>query len=127
MASRALNGLRVLLLEDELLIALEVEQICQDEGCEQVLTFRDLAEMNDRLATIPEVDLAIIDVVVGSGTTLHFANELRQRKIPFVFATGLSANEEVFGEFSGVPVVTKPYASEKLVQALRTAIAQKAD
>lgn len=122
MESKALAGKRVLLLEDEFLIALDVEQICRDQGCEDVIVFRALSEVPES-ATVPTaVDVAIIDVMVDGGSTFELAHRLRQQKIPFVFATGLSQREEAFQAFESVPVVTKPYAAQQLVSALRSAM-----
>lgn len=125
MADRALEGLRVLLLEDEFLIALDVEQICHDEGCAEVSTFRDLSGVNDALMSDREFDIAIIDVMIGDRMTLPVAQVLQSRGLPFIFATGLSRNEDTFRDFPDVPVVTKPYASHQLVSAMHAALANK--
>ena len=123
LAKGALDGLRVLLLEDELLIALDVEQVCQDEGCAEVTTFRELAEFEPALLDSDRFDIAIIDVMMGDGSTVSFAHTLRSREIPFIFATGLSPTEETFKEFPGIPVVCKPYATHELIAALQTVLA----
>lgn len=125
MAERALEGLRVLLLEDEFLIALDVEQICHDEGCAEVLSFRDLSEIDDAILDANRVDIAIVDVMIGDGMTLPLAERLRCRAIPFVFATGLSRHEDTFSDFPDVPVVTKPYASHQLVSAMKAVVGNK--
>ncbi|HEV7417109.1 response regulator [Tianweitania sediminis] len=122
MADKALAGKRVLLLEDEFLIALDVEHICRDEGCAEVLVFRALAEITEDVITADAVDVAVIDVMIDGGATFDLAHRLRDRNIPFVFATGLSQREEAFQAFEDVPVVTKPYAAPQLVAALRSAM-----
>ena len=125
MADRALEGLRVLLLEDEFLIALDVEQVCHDEGCADVLTCREVAEIEAALGNGKTFDVAIIDVMIGEKTTLPLAATLRKRGLPFIFATGLSRNEDTFRDFPDVPVVTKPYANHQLISAMHSAIASK--
>lgn len=125
MADRALEGLRVLLLEDEFLIALDVEQICHDEGCADVSTFRDLAAIDGALLNEAQFDIAIIDVMMGEHMTLPVARILQSRSLPFIFATGLSRSEDTFRDFPDVPVVTKPYASHQLVSAMQAALANR--
>ncbi|MBS9722527.1 response regulator [Tianweitania sp. BSSL-BM11] len=125
MADQFLKGLRVLLLEDEFLIALDVEQICYDEGCAEVQTFRDLSEVNDAVLNANSFDLAIVDVMMGEGMTLPLADKLRSRGVPFVFSTGLSRTEDTFRDFSDVPVVTKPYASHQLTAAMQAALSTR--
>lgn len=120
-ADGALEGLRVLLLEDEFLISMDVEQTCRDHGCADVLVFRAPTEV-DGAAIHDGVDVAIIDVMVDGGSSLEFARDLHSRNIPFVFATGLSESEEAFFDFPDVPVVTKPYAAGQLIDALQRAM-----
>ena len=114
-----------MLLEDEFLIALDVEQICHDEGCAEVLTFRDLSEIDDAVLDQNSFDIAIVDVMIGDGMTLPLAEMLRKRGLPFIFATGLSRHEETFRDFPEIPVVTKPYASHHLVSAMQAALANR--
>lgn len=125
MADRALEGLRVLLLEDEFLIALDVEQICQDEGCAEIQTYRDISAIDDAVLSSKNIDVAIIDVMMGDGMTLPLAQAFQARGLPFVFATGLSRTEATFQDFPNVPVVTKPYASHQLIAAMQAAIADR--
>jgi DNA-binding response OmpR family regulator len=125
LADRALEGLRVLLLEDEFLIALDVEQICHDEGCAEVQTHRDLSMITGAFLDSESFDVAIVDVMIGDGMTLSLAQTLQNRGLPFIFATGLSRNEDTFEDFPDVPVVTKPYASHQLISAMHAAMANR--
>ena len=114
-----LAGMRILLLEDEFLIAMDVEQLCRDHGAHDVRIIRSL----DELAADPEPrpDAAIIDVMLGEGSTLPFARQLYETGVPFVFASGYSDREEIFRAFPGVSVVGKPYSGDDLVKALAEA------
>lgn len=94
-----LNGLRVLLLEDEVLIAMDVEQLCLDNGAATVKTVRDLAETE---AANPALfDIAIVDLRLGGQSTLGFARRLNEMDIPFIFASGYTDIEEIAQEFRG--------------------------
>lgn len=110
-----LSGLRILLLEDEALIALDVEQICRDHGAEDVVVASSLDEAGSLFAAC---DAAILDVVLGGEPTLDFARMLAERQVPFVFASGHDDLGALSAAFPGVVVVTKPYAGEDIVGAV---------
>jgi len=116
MSSHPLKGLRILILEDEYLIALDVEQLCRDHGAEDVSIAHHIPAISESDA-VP-FDIAIIDLMLHEETTLPFAETLRARGIPFIFATGYADASEKFTRFSGVPVVGKPYSTEELISAL---------
>jgi len=116
-----LGGLRVLVLEDEFLIAMDVEQLCRDHGAEEVVIARDMRDID-----IDDVngrfDVAIVDVMLGGTSTLDFARQLMERGLPFVFASGYANLEEINVSFPGVAVVGKPYGGNDLVQAVAAAV-----
>lgn len=115
-----LDGLRILVLEDEFLIAMDVEQLCRDHGAADVTIVRDLAEI-DRRDELSRFDAAIVDLMLGGASTLDFAARLRNAGIPFVFASGHSDSEEIEGSFPEVQLVAKPYSGDDLIEAVATA------
>lgn len=119
-----LAGLRLLVLEDEFLIAMDVEQLCRDEGAEDVVIHKTLAEA---MADDTTFDAAIVDVSLGSESTLPFAATLRDRGVPFIFASGYTDRSEIAQAFPGIAVVGKPYAGEDLIDALVAAIRARSD
>lgn len=125
LSTMPLAGLRVLILEDEFLIAMDVEQVCRDHGAADVVISRSL----DGLAelTADTFDAAILDLKLGTVSTLDFARELFEAGIPFVFATGYADPSETERDFPGVPVLTKPYLESDLVDALATVSRRIAD
>ena len=115
-----LEGLRILVLEDEFLIAMDVEQLCRDNGASEVETHAALDEVDgDDLGGF---DAAIIDVMLGGVSTLDFARRLEERGVPFIFSTGYADNRDIARLFPGVAVVGKPYSGEALIAALVTAL-----
>ncbi len=76
--SGMLEGLRILVLEDEFLIAMDVEQLCRDHGAVDVTVARSLEEIGEGL----DVDAAIIDVLLNGVSTLDFAAGLEETGIP---------------------------------------------
>jgi CheY-like chemotaxis protein len=117
--SDILKDLKILILEDEFLIAMDVEQICRDNGASVVKVVRSLNELEPN--AIHEFDAAIVDVMLGGVTTLDFAASLRDANRPFLFASGYTDNAELATKFPGVALVTKPYSETELVNALARA------
>ena len=120
MTSKLLGGLRILVLEDEFLIAMDVEYLCLEHGAATVAIASNLADA----PTAFDFDAAIVDLMLGGQSTLDFASELQKRSIPFVFASGYGDREELTRRFPGVSVVTKPYAGNDLMEALAAAAAR---
>ncbi|WP_378947878.1 hypothetical protein [Mesorhizobium sp. ANAO-SY3R2] len=118
-----LSGVRILLLEDEALIALDVEQLCRDNGAEDVVVASSLSEVG----SIPAAyDAAILDVMVGGEPTLDFARALATRQIPFVFASGYDDVSAMSAAFPEVAIVRKPYAGPDLVDAVAASLGKGA-
>lgn len=123
----SLEGMHVLVLEDEILIAMDVEQLCRDCGAADVTIVRDLDQLGpDPFAGAP-FHAAVLDVMVAGRSTVDFARQLQMRRIPFVFATGYVDTDELFEGFAEVEVVDKPYSSTALIKAVAAAIARLRD
>lgn len=120
-APKPLAGFHILILEDEYLIAMDVEQLCLDHGAEEAILVHELDGIEQAVAE-HHFDVAVIDLVLNGRSTLDFARKLRQRNVPFVFATGYNDVDDRFAEFSGIPVVGKPYSAETLIGAISEAI-----
>ena len=117
--SSLLDGMRILVLEDEFLIAMDVEQLCRDHGARDVTILRSLDGLE--LGTAAEHDAAIIDVMLGGTSTLDFARKLHDRGVPFVFASGYTDLDEISRTFPGITLVGKPYSGDDLMAAVATA------
>lgn len=116
--------LKVLLVEDQMLIALDVESMLADHGVSNVTTAASAADALQRLATF-QPDVAILDVNLGVGNSLSVARELVRRKVPFLFATGYGNSEMIPPEFAGLPVVRKPYDSLALIGSIVSILEQR--
>ncbi len=82
-----LAGKRVLVVEDELLVAMLVEDMLLDAGCVIVGPFARVAEAMAAARTMP-VDVALLDVNVAGEMVFPVAYILEERGIPFLFVTG---------------------------------------
>lgn len=116
-----LSGTRLLILEDEFLIAMDLEHLARDHGVEDVLICRAVAEAGTHDGAY---DVAILDVMLGIDTTLDFARRLAAGGVPFIFATGYTDNPAILGEFAEVPIIPKPYTSSQVISALLRALGQ---
>ena len=115
-----LDGLRILVLEDEFLIAMDVEQLCRDHGAADITIARTVGEI-DGQALPARFDVAVVDLMLGEVSTLDFAARLRREGIPFVFASGYSDPDEVKDAFPDIQLVTKPYSGDDLIEAVAMA------
>jgi DNA-binding response OmpR family regulator len=115
-----LNGLRILVVEDEAAISLLLEDMLIDFGCEVVGPAARLAAALD-LAQRETFDLAILDVNVAGEAIYPVAEALDERKVPFVFSTGYGS-AGIKDSYRDRPVVQKPFAQHELRQRLLHAL-----
>ena len=111
-----LNGLRVLVVEDEAAISLLLEDMLLDFGCEVIGPAARLSAALDAVQR-ESIDLAILDVNVAGEPIYPVAEALVQRRIPFVFSTGYGS-AGIKDAFRDRPVLQKPFAQHDLKQKL---------
>lgn len=107
----ALAGLRLLIVEDEMLVAMLLEDLLRSVGCEAVKA----PNVPQALALIEseQIDGALLDVNLRGGRVYPVATELKQRDIPFVFTTGYDENT-IDKCWRDRPVLRKPFALDEL-------------
>lgn len=113
------DGLRVLIVEDEIMITMMMEDLLTDLGCEIVGPAADVAAA---LALIDgqAVSLALLDLNLGHGETGYpVADALAARNIPFAFVTGSGA-DVLRDPHRGRPTLAKPFRLETLEQLVLT-------
>lgn len=115
-----LTGKRILIVEDEPIIAMTVEDIILEMGGIPVGPAANLAE-GLRLAADPALDAALLDVNLNGDRSDAIAHHLDGIGVPYVFATGYGRNG-VEG-FPDAHVIAKPYSAETLSQLLAKVIA----
>jgi DNA-binding NtrC family response regulator len=108
---------RILVVEDETLIAMEIQVTLEDLGCEVIGPVGKL-ETALELARETTPDAAILDVTIRGGKSYPVANELIRRNIPFALATGYGdrALPEAMRDF---PRLTKPFTMADLEKQVR--------
>ena len=107
---------RVLIVEDEYLVALLVEDMLQTLGFE-VAEIAPNINAATKAAESGEFDVAILDVNLNGAISNPVADILTRRNIPFIFATGYgkSGPHELF---AAVPSLQKPFEDDDLERAL---------
>ncbi len=119
-----LNGKRCLVLDDEFLIALDIQQILELAGAKHVASVASASEAIELLRREPKFDLAVLDVKLGSdeGNSLDVAAMLAKAGTPFVFLTGMRVDNVHAKKFPQAPVVEKPYDALTLLDAAQRAL-----
>jgi DNA-binding response OmpR family regulator len=112
-ASPSLAGLRVLVLEDEMLVSLMIEDLLDDQGCHIVGPYDRLLPALDA-ARIQAIDFALLDVNVAGSNAFSVAEALAARNIPFLFLSGYGQGAMPV-EHSDWRVCDKPFRAEALV------------
>ena len=118
-----LDGLRVLVVEDEMLVSMLVEDMLAEFGCDIVGPAPDL-EQAMSLANDAELDAAILDVNVGGRQIFPVADQLKARGIPFAFASGYGEAGLVEAH-RGAPVLQKPFRQGDLERVLKELAAKR--
>lgn len=116
-----LNGVRVLVLEDETLVSMMIEDMLDDLGCRVVGPF---ARLDDALGAVRDgkgIDLALLDVNVGGTRSFPLAEALQAADVPFVFTTGYD-DAGMPGEWRERPSLRKPFMLRDVETALRKAL-----
>ncbi|HEY8352751.1 MAG TPA: response regulator [Sphingomonadales bacterium] len=111
-----LRDLRVLIVEDETLVALLMEDILSDLDCKVVGTVARVSQALELLKNM-EVDVAILDVNVGGQEVYPVASALSEAGTPFIFATGYG-EAGIAEPWSNRPLLHKPFHNEDLVNAV---------
>lgn len=109
-------GLRVLLVEDEPLVAMLFETLLSDAGCEVIGPAARIATAGALLEQ-HGADAAILDINVSGEPVYPLASVLDARRIPFLFVTGYT-EADVAPDFRDRPVLRKPFRRHQLMQAL---------
>ncbi|HWL95571.1 MAG TPA: response regulator [Phycisphaerae bacterium] len=122
MSNELLAGRRILVVEDEMLVLMNVEYLLADLGCESVAA---AATVDQALQLIEAqvFDAAVVDVNLNGHESYPVADALAARGVPFAFSTGYS-DAGMKDEYRDRPILRKPYQQGGLAQILASLLAR---
>jgi CheY-like chemotaxis protein len=112
--TEALQGVKVLVVEDEYLVATLMENMLASAGCVVAGPIPRLAQALDA-ASSEACDVAVLDVNLAGERVYPVADILAQRNVPFVFVTGYGV---LPGEYANRPRLCKPFKMADLLDTL---------
>ena len=114
---------RVLVVEDEALVAMLIEDMILDSGDEMV---GSACRLSDALVLAQETraDVALLDINLGGALAYPVADVLRERGVPIVFTSGYGS-AGLIERFQDCPILDKPFDQPSLEQAIHTVLRTK--
>lgn len=116
-----LNGTSILVVEDQSLIAMDVEDTLREMGAQDIRLISNAEEAVAALTTF-NPHIAILDFNLGSVTSETVAEHLSERGIPFIFMTGYSDQSSIPERFRHIEVIRKPIDISSLSMKLNSMI-----
>jgi CheY-like chemotaxis protein len=114
-AALPLAGLRVLVLEDEMILAMDLSDMLSGFGCVSSIASRVPKALDMLVAQ--DFDAAVVDVNLAGVSVYPVADELMRRGIDLVIVTGYG-EEGVLPHYRTAPIISKPYTRDDILQAL---------
>lgn len=112
---------RTLVVEDNAMIALDIESMLLANGIETVLLAKTLREATEHVKNMLP-NLAILDFRLPEGDSLEFARSLTSQTIPMIFVSGMAERVSLPQDLMNVPIVEKPFTQEALFTAIQAAM-----
>jgi CheY-like chemotaxis protein len=116
-------GARVLIVEDEIVVALFLEDLLAEFGYEVAGI---VSHLDDAMGRPNDYDIAVLDVHLNGRNVFDFADRLAARGTPFVFATGYGARG-IPDRHCARPVLQKPFRPDELKRVLKEVAAEESD
>ena len=117
-----LRGVTVLVVEDDLLLAIALEDTLVGMGA----VVLDVCHTLDQAMAWADADdfaVAVLDFSLGPNSVAPLARRLARRSVPFIFHTGMSRSEPSLMEWRDFPIVEKPASPHTLVAAIKSVLA----
>lgn len=119
--TQPLNGRRVLVVEDESLVAMLLQTILEDMECVPIGPASNIDEGEAMARDTEELDAALLDVNVAGRQVFPVAEVLKARGVPFVFSTGYGEGG-LPEEWRGAVTIQKPFTEATIRDALMKAM-----
>ncbi|HXV25730.1 MAG TPA: response regulator [Alphaproteobacteria bacterium] len=112
--------LRVLVVEDESLVAMMLGDMLADLGCSVIGPARNRSKALHLIAGGDAIDLVLLDVNLGGENAYEVADALEERKIPYLFVSGYGSGG-IDPRYAKAPVLTKPLQIAALTRVIEAA------
>ncbi len=115
-AGEFLQGLRILLVEDDPLIRLDVETGLAELGA--IVT--PASNVSKALVALgaSALDFAVLDFELGTETSEPIAKAAQARNVPFLYLSGYSEHDERFSPWPGICILAKPLSAAKIARGI---------
>jgi CheY-like chemotaxis protein len=123
LASSPLRDRRILVVEDEYLIAMSLQDALETAGSIVVGPAPSVDKALQTIDSESHIDAAVLDVNLGGALSYGVADKLIARKIPFIFTSGYEDNV-LRSRYSGVKNCPKPYLFQAIEEALVKAMSR---
>jgi CheY-like chemotaxis protein len=120
LSKRELSNRKVLVVEDEMMIAMLIEDMLDEFGCKLVGPATNVPRALELIGK-EQVEVAVLDLNLNGKDTYAIADALRQKHVPFIFATGYGSIG-LREEYGDRPVLQKPFQARDLETALKEAL-----
>ena len=120
MSKRELSNREVLVVEDEMMIAMLREDMLDELGCKLVGQAASVPRALELIGN-ESIEVAILDLNLDGKDTYAIADALQRKNVPFIFATGYGS-AGLRQEYGNRPVLQKPFQQKDLEMALTEAL-----
>ena len=122
MSKQELSNRKVLVVEDEMMIAMLIEDMLDEFGCKLVGPATNVPRALELIGK-ESIDVAVLDLNLDGKDTYAIADALQRKNVPFIFATGYGSTG-LRQEYGNRPVLPKPFQARDLENALAEALAR---
>jgi CheY-like chemotaxis protein len=116
LSKRELSNREVLVVEDEMMIAMLIEDMLEEFGCKLVGPATSVPRALELIAN-ESIEIAILDLNLNGQDTYAIADALQQKNVSFIFATGYGS-AGLRKEYENRPILQKPFQQKDLEIAL---------
>jgi CheY-like chemotaxis protein len=120
LSKRELSNREVLVVEDEMMIAMLIEDMLDELGCKLVGQAASVPRALELIGN-ESIEVAILDLNLDGKDTYAIADALQRKNVPFIFATGYGS-AGLRQEYGNRPVLQKPFQQKDLEMALTEAL-----
>lgn len=122
-AGESLRGLRIMLVEDDPLISLDLEVSLSELGA-IVTPASSVPGALKIMASVP-LDFSVLDFELGALTSEPIAHAAIARDVPFLYLSGYSERDERFARWPGIEVLVKPISALVVARHIRNALGRR--